>query len=120
MEIKSEVFELLDYFEEICQTPRNQKLFEAIRDGSQAGMRRDVMEKAIRITKEKGNGAAAYAAAVIRNWNALGIRQLEETPGYRKQKETIAQRLHIDQEEPTGELADWEKNWLREIGYGIK
>lgn len=29
---------------------------------------------------------------------------------------TIAHRLGIDQQEPTGELEDWEKDWLREIG----
>lgn len=118
-EISPVCFELLDYFEEECKQPRNRRLFEAIRDGLNAGMDREVMEKAIRLAQKNADGSPHYAAKVIGNWNAVGVRKIEDTPGgkkIRKEKETIAQRLHIDQQEPTGELEDWEKDWLREIG----
>lgn len=35
----------------------------------------------------------------------------------RKSKPTVAQKLHIDQKEPTGPLQPWEMDWLRECGW---
>lgn len=35
----------------------------------------------------------------------------------RKAKCTVAQRLCIDQQEPTGPLQPWEVDWLRECGW---
>lgn len=115
-EIKPDIFELLDYFEETCSTPRNRKLFEALRDGLNAGMERAVLEKAIRLAKRNANGSPFYAAKIIQSWNALGVRRLVDTPGCKREKPTIAQRLCLDQKEPTGPLQPWEVDWLREIG----
>lgn len=104
---------MMDRFEEICGQARNHTLFLSIRNALAAGMENGVLEKAFSIAKDKGNGHPNYASAVIGGFLRRGQLREEEIPGYKK---TVAERNYIAQKEPTGELLDWEKQWLREMG----
>lgn len=94
------------YLSEIVRQGFNKEAFQ---------MAKDRTESAI------GKFSWRYLKAITDRWHKANVHTQEEILAFEpatkfSKKNTLAEKNYIHQPTPKGELADWEKDWLREIG----
>lgn len=105
---------LLEEFEQVVGIRRSRKLYEAIMSALNESVSEDLIRHSFSVAVDKDVKSASYVAAIIDNYIKQGKKSVDDVSA---RKKSIAERQFIDQREPSGKIEEWEKEWLREIGF---
>ena len=108
--------EILGVYDRKATANEKRYLSEFVRKGFPA--------EAFALAKERAENAIGkfsfrYVKGIMDNWHQAGVHtpsEIDALEPKKPQKKTPAEKNYIDQTSPQGQLAEWEIEWLREIG----